>query len=425
MKMVYIVPGTGQAFYCENCFRDYSLVSGLRAAGHEVTVVPLYLPVNQEGGASEGIGPLFFGAVRLYLEEKIPPLKRLPETFLRSLNAPPLLAFAASRAGSTRASGNEKLTLTMLDGENGNQAPEFERLADWIVKEVRPDAVIISNILLLGIASSIRVRSNISILCFAQDEDTWVNASATGYRDAIWAAIARHEESINRFLSLSKWYVNRVAPFVKIAPERFAVVPFGVNPDQYVASGHDNDLPVIGFLSRLNRANGFQMLVEAYRCLSKRENNGSVAGLSFCGGSTADDRIEIARCLKSAEGFGPLTVEKKFEHPDRARFLSSLAVLSVPGPEPIAFGTFIVEALAAGVPVVQPDFGGFSEIGEMTDSVIGYRPFTAESLADALASLCRDRARRKKLGKQGRDLVRSHFNYTNMAGRVIGVIETS
>lgn len=46
MKILFIVPGSGDSFYCGNCFRDNLQASALRKAGHEVIVMPLYLPLR-------------------------------------------------------------------------------------------------------------------------------------------------------------------------------------------------------------------------------------------------------------------------------------------------------------------------------------------------------------------------------------------
>jgi hypothetical protein len=42
MRIVQICPGSGDAFYCENCLRDAALVRALRTLGHDVVMVPLY-----------------------------------------------------------------------------------------------------------------------------------------------------------------------------------------------------------------------------------------------------------------------------------------------------------------------------------------------------------------------------------------------
>lgn len=424
MNIVYIVPGSGQTFYCENCFRDFSLISGLRAVGHTVTIVPLYLPVNVEEGAEHSMGPLFFGAVRLYLEEKYPVIKHLPGSLRKKLDAPALLRFAATRAGSTRAAGNEKLTLTILEGENGPQAQEFERLAVWVVGHVKPEAVIVSNMLLLGVGESIHARMQIPVFCFAQDEDTWVNGCAPRYRDAIWDTIARHDRFVIGFFSLSNWYTRKILPFVKLPPERFTLLRFGVNPDNYPMAPHTSAVPMLGYLSRLHRANGFHVLAEAFHVFTQKNGNHSLE-LSLCGGSTADDRQKIKHSLEKTRKGRHVLVEPRFGLSDRTRFLAGLSVLSVPCPEPIAYGTFIIEALASGIPVVQPDIGGFSEIAAQTEGVYLYTPNNIDALADALADICSDRQKLKMLGIQARTLIREEFTHTRMAREVTGAMARS
>ena len=58
--------------YCGNCFRDNTLVAEFRRAGHEVLMIPLYLPMTlDEENQSSGI-PVFFSGVTVYLEQKFP-----------------------------------------------------------------------------------------------------------------------------------------------------------------------------------------------------------------------------------------------------------------------------------------------------------------------------------------------------------------
>jgi glycosyltransferase involved in cell wall biosynthesis len=84
-------------------------------------------------------------------------------------------------------------------------------------------------------------------------------------------------------------------------------------------------------------------------------------------------------------------------------------------PGEIALGVFIVEALAAGVPVVQPDQGGFSEVVTETGGGVLYSPTTAEALTEALASLLSDTQKRQRLARRGREAVRERFNHRTMA----------
>ena len=66
MRILQLTPGTGN-FHCGMCLRDRALVDALRRRGHQVLMLPLYLPLVFDGGSSADgeVGPLFFGAARL------------------------------------------------------------------------------------------------------------------------------------------------------------------------------------------------------------------------------------------------------------------------------------------------------------------------------------------------------------------------
>ena len=70
MKIVQIAPSAGDSFYCENCLRDATLVKAMIKLGHDVLMVPLYLPVQVEGDASAHVSPIFFGGLNVFLQQK-------------------------------------------------------------------------------------------------------------------------------------------------------------------------------------------------------------------------------------------------------------------------------------------------------------------------------------------------------------------
>ena len=119
MKIVHIVPGFGGTFYCGNCLRDSAVVSSLRKAGHDASILPVYLPLVMNGEVVPDGPPVFYGAVSIYLRQMIPALRHMPGWLHKLLNSPPLLRFAAKKSGSTRATGLEDLTESMLLGEIG------------------------------------------------------------------------------------------------------------------------------------------------------------------------------------------------------------------------------------------------------------------------------------------------------------------
>ena len=108
--------------------------------------------------------------------------------------------------------------------------------------------------------------------------------------------------------------------------------------------------------------------------------------------------------------------------------LQSSHVLSVPTVYHEAKGLYVLEALAAGVPVVQPRHGSFPELIEATGGGLLYDPAQtsdATGLADAIAQLMDDPDRRRRLGRAGQAAVREHFNDEVMADRTWTLYENA
>ena len=414
MKIVYICSGTGDAFYCENCVRDNALISGQRALGHEVVIVPMYLPLK-DNEAAGGVAPVMFGAVRIYLIDKFPFLKRIPERMLRSLDHRKILDMAASFAGSTRAGGNEEMTVSMIKGTDGPFADEFDKSAESI-KNLKPGLIFLSNAFLLGIASAVKSKLSVPVVCMLQDEHVWVDASAPKYQEQIWKAAAEKCQYADMLCAHSNWFRNKIAGLMNISAGKISVAPFGVDPGMYAASSPSTP-PSIGYISRLCAEMGMGTLVDAYCLLI----NGSIGSnnppvLEFCGGYTKDDTPVINNSRRKInKSNGIMRIHKNFGITERAATLSKLSLLSVPVQTSIAFGGFITEAMAAGVPVVQPDNGGFTEIINETGAGLLYSPNTPEALAAALEKAISDSDSRKSMGEAGRRAVAGKYNNVEMA----------
>ena len=107
-------------------------------------------------------------------------------------------------------------------------------------------------------------------------------------------------------------------------------------------------------------------------------------------------------------------------HPnlDRAgklEFLRALSVFSVPARYGEAFGLYVVEALAAGVPVVQPRQGAFPELIDATGGGLLCAAGDPNALADAIEELLLNPSRARALGEAGRLAVFERFSAEAMA----------
>jgi glycosyltransferase involved in cell wall biosynthesis len=99
----------------------------------------------------------------------------------------------------------------------------------------------------------------------------------------------------------------------------------------------------------------------------------------------------------------------------KAEFLRGLSVFSVPATYGEAFGLYVIEALAAGVPVVQPRHGAFPEVVTATGGGVLCEPNDPDALATALRALLLDPARARQLGTAGRTAVQKAFSIETMA----------
>ena len=100
MKLAFLTPGTGN-YYCGVCMRDNSLARSLIDSGHDVTMLPTYLPhfLDEEPVSDEL--PIFFGGINVYLRHKFSVFRHTPSWMDKALDNKWLLRKAAARSGMT------------------------------------------------------------------------------------------------------------------------------------------------------------------------------------------------------------------------------------------------------------------------------------------------------------------------------------
>jgi glycosyltransferase involved in cell wall biosynthesis len=91
-------------------------------------------------------------------------------------------------------------------------------------------------------------------------------------------------------------------------------------------------------------------------------------------------------------------------------------------PEPK--GLPVLEAMANGVPVVQPDHGAFPELVRATGGGVLVKPHDPQALADGLLSLMKDDALRAELGRRGQEVVHRDFSDQRMAGQTLEIFRS-
>jgi len=425
MKIVNIVPGFGGRFYCGNCLRDTAFVGSLRQAGHDAIILPVYLPLVMDGKEPQGDLPVFYGAVNIYLKQQFPFLRKMPSWMEHALNSSPILKLASRKAGSTRAHGMEELTESMLLGDQGFQRAELKELVTFLKTHEKPDIVHFSNALLLGMAKVIKEELRIPVVCSLQDEDVWVDAMTGEHREKIWQILTEKARDIDAFIAVSDFYARRMTEMLSVPSEKMHVIHIGIKPDLYTYSTPASDPPAIGFLSRTSEENGFGILVDAFIRL-KSESRLSNLQLHYSGGMTSDDRKFIQNQMKKLRDKDLFRYTRHFADFSLGAlsgFFRSISVLSVPVLKGEAFGLYQLEAMASGIPLVQPDLGAFREIIDATGGGVVYHPNHPDALAATLAEVLTDEKKLLKMSKAGHESVQEKFDCAKLTRKMIGIYQ--
>ena len=413
MRFIHLTAGTG-SFFCGTCLRDHALVKALRRLGHDALIVPLYLPLVLDDSGSGEESPLFFGGINVYLQQKSALFRHTPQWLDKLLDSPALLRQAGRKAGMTNPGELGEITLSMIEGEHGYQAKELDKLVAWLVEQ-KPDIVCLSNSLLIGVARRVREELRVPILCSLQGEDAFLDSLPEPYRERCWQLVQERAADVDRFVAPSRYYSSLMQERLRLAPEKTVVIYNGIDLDGFAPAAAPPEFPTVGFLARMCRDKGLDTLVEAFIKLAPRVPH---VGLKIGGTQTDADRAFVNDLTDRLEQAGIANAVKflpNLTHAEKQQFLREVTVLSVPTRNGEAFGLFVIEALASGVPVAQPNNGAFSELIELTGGGVLYARDDANSLADALQSLLLDPAHAAELGRRGRQIVNARFTSDAMA----------
>jgi len=184
--------------------------------------------------------------------------------------------------------------------------------------------------------------------------------------------------------------------------------------------------PVLGYLARMCKEKGLKTLVEAFIHL---KNRGNVPRLKLqiagsCGPGDEPFVKSLRKRLAEAGFIGEVAFLPNLSRAEKIDFLRGLSVFSVPAGYGEAFGMYLIEALAAGVPAVQPRAASFPELIEATGGGVLYEPDDPNSLADAIEILLLNPARARALGGAGRAVVHEKFSVEAMAVETLLAFET-
>ena len=409
--------------YCGSCLMDNALATELLARGEDVILLPVYTPTRTDE-ANVSDGHVFFGGISVYLEENVPLLRKTPAFLDRLWDAVPVIRAATGRGISVDPHALGALTVSTLRGEEGNQAKEFRKLLGYLDQLPPFDLVIIPNALLISLAPALRRELQRPVVCTLQGEDLFLEGLDEQHRAESKELIRRHASSVDGFVATSDYYSDFMASFLGLDREKVHTVPIGINLQGHAPRPSSGDGPfVIGYLARVAPEKGLHLLADAYRIL--RQERGLAEARLEVGGYLAPDHgpyLEGIRGRLREWGLeGELRYHGTLDREAKIALLQSLDVLSVPSPYAEPKGLYVLEALANGVPCVQPRHGAFPEVLGRTDGGVLFEPNDARDLADHLLALSGDREATRALGRRGAQGVHRHHSIARMTDRALEV----
>ncbi len=408
MRLVHLAAGAG-GMYCGACARDAALVRGLIARGHEVTVIPLYTPLRTEGDAPLPTERVFLGGINAYLQQVSPLFRHTPDWFDRWLDSPGLLRWASRFAVSVKPEDLGPMTVSVLQGPEGRQRKELRKILDFIEAGPLPEVATITNSMLSGIAPALKERLGIPVACMLQGEESFIGAMREPYRTQAQDLLRRNAGSIDLFVSPGEAYGARMAECLGVPRGKVVTIRAGIDPAPYASAGRAPDEPfTIGYLSAINPSKGLDLLVEAWRTLVQqhgREARLLVAGkvMDEAFWRRVQGTVDDAGLLGSFEYLGEVDLRGKVDLFRRS------SVFCVPSRIEESRGAAIMEAQAAGVPVVVPNSGVYPEMLGLTGGGLTHEPASVEGIAACLSRMMADPAGCAEMGRAGAEGIARHF----------------
>ncbi len=438
MRIVHLIAGAGP-MYCGSCMHGNTLAAGLRKAGADVLLAPLYTPLRTDE-ENLSIDHLALGGINVYLDECLPWWRRMPGFVRRLVDQPWLVTWAARAGGSTRPEQLGRLAVAMFRGDDGPLKDDVEQLLAWLRAEVRPEIIHLSNAMLAGLARPIKERLGVPVVATLTGEDSFLEKLPQPYYDQALAELRARAADLDCVIALSRDYADFMAGYLCVPREKIEVFRPGLNLEGFpvgpscreglidppvagnVSAQDDSALSspfqqkgparTIGYLGRICEDKGPQLLLAAMVALDESPGVPPYR-VRLAGYLDRADRRFLSDLFRMAKRSGKA---ERFEYVgelDRAGkidFLQSLDVLCLPSLLRESKGLPALEAWACGVPAVLPDHGAFSELVADTDGGLLYDPQQPDELPSALLRILSDADLAAQCGRRAQQTV--HERYT-------------
>lgn len=401
---------------------DNTLVRALLRDGISALLVPTYTPIRTDDPENVSDPRVFLGGIHVYLNQRFSWFRYVPSWLTGWLDKPSVLRWGTQRGISIRPAELGELTLSMLRGGQGVQAHEFAKLANWLDAEIQPRVVHYTNLLIGGTISVLKQQLRVPIVVTLQGDDVFLNALPAPYQQQALAMVRQVATHVDRFIAYSNDYADLMTEYLQVPRGKISVIPLGIDAESLAISigaraDHAKEPRRIGYLARLSPEKGLHIMIEAFLRLREQADMQDVE-LHIAGWKSVDqsefienqfDRIRDAGLQHAFRYHGSV------DHDGKRDFLRTIDVLSVPATYREPKGIYVLEALASGVPVVQPRIGAFPEILAETDGGYLVAPNDPSDLAGRWAEILRMADRGRSLGATGQRNVLAKYGLSRLS----------
>lgn len=417
MKIAYITAGGG-GMYCGSCMHDNTLARALIARNHDVCLVPTYTPirVDEENVSYDRV---FLGGINVYLQQKSFIFRMLPRFLDRWLSGKKLLKKVASGNVETNAKFLGEMTLSLSKGMHGKQKKEIAYLVDWLANDLKPDLLVLTNLLIGSFVPAFKARHNVPVLVNLQGDDYFLDSLGEPWRTEVMANLKAIATQVDGFVVNSNFYADKMAQYFDFPRKKAFVVPLGIDTNGYPTpeARQADHPPTLGYLARICPEKGFHHAVEGF--LRARKHPGlEDLRFRFSGWLGKSDQAffeaQMARIREA--GAAAFVAHLDVQNLDaKYAFFKNIDLFTVPAEFEEPKGLPVLEALAAGVPFVAPAHGAFPEL---VDRLAGGKLYTKGDLdmyETLLVTLLKDKPYTQQLGALGRSLVLAYGSMEMMA----------
>ena len=196
----------------------------------------------------------------------------------------------------------------------------------------------------------------------------------------------------------------------------YRIIPNGVDLDRFTDAEpyealRDGTLNIL-FVGRLEERKGLIHLLKAYHRLRKRRVD---ARLLVVG---SGPKLREYRRFTGLRGIRDVEFLGRVDDDAKARYFASADIFCAPATGQESFGIVLLEAMAAGVPIVASDIHGYKRVVERGVQGLLVEPKNPRALAAALYTLSRDAELRHDMGEAGRQRA-PEFSWDRVTERIV------